>query len=245
MDTTTVSSRLGILASTGSRMFADISVELAQSRLDRQRALELYRDVYFRKGLLREITCKPQVLPQACAPGSAMFVALERDTIVGVITFYMDSVIGLPMDDVHGEEVDEIRKRFSRVAEAGGLAVLEHRRGLGITMMLYQATVRWAMATKAQCLVACINPSSRRVYTKLLLFEVLGECKPHPRFQGAPSIPIAFDLTTARARFRNTHGCELDDVLSEVNLPYTTEDFGSGQYLAQHNLTNAAVRNPA
>jgi hypothetical protein len=57
--------------------------------------------VYIRKGLLRDDTRQPQVVPQACAPGSAIFVATEHDAIVGTITFYMDSVIGLPIDEVH------------------------------------------------------------------------------------------------------------------------------------------------
>ena len=43
-----------------------------------------------------------------------------------------------------------LRSRFTRVAEVGGLAVLEDRRGVGITMMLYLATFRWALATDTQ-----------------------------------------------------------------------------------------------
>jgi hypothetical protein len=57
--------------------------------------------VYIRKGLLRDDTRQPQVVPQACAPGSAIFVATEHDAIVGTITFYMDSVIDLPIDEVY------------------------------------------------------------------------------------------------------------------------------------------------
>jgi hypothetical protein len=176
------------------------------------------------------------VLPQACAPGSATFVAKEYGAIVGTISFYMDSVIGLPMDDVHGEEVDEMRSRFARVAEVGGLAVLEDRRGMGITMMLYLATFRWALASHAQCIVACINPSSRRAYRKLLLFEVLGECKQHPRFLGAPSIPIGVDLTTAPARYRETHGGDLASKWHKLfcdttRLQHVSADLGAAQYL--------------
>jgi GNAT superfamily N-acetyltransferase len=153
---------------------------------------------------LRENTLEPLVLPQACAPGSAIFIAREYGSIVGTISFYLDSAIGLPMDEVHGEEVDQMRRRFTRVAEVGGLAVLEDRRGVGITMMLYLATFRWALATDAKCIVACVNPSSRRAYQRLLLFEVLGECKSHPRFLDAPSIPIGVDLTAHLERFRET-----------------------------------------
>lgn len=223
------------LALPGSRTLPGLFVELAHSRFDRQHALELRSDVYKRKGLLREDTFTPHVLPQACAPGSATFVAKEDDTIVGTISFYMDSRIGLPMDDVHGEEVDNMRVRFARVAEVGGLAVLEDRWGMGITMMLYLATFRWAIATSTECIVACVNPSSRRAYSKMLLFEVLGECKQHPRFLGAPSIPIAVDLTTAPARYREIHAgeqaSEWNKFFCDPHLLRTAADRGAAQYL--------------
>jgi GNAT superfamily N-acetyltransferase len=221
MKTNVLPLRFPALAAAGSRALTGLSVDLAHSRLDRRTALELRRDVYWRKKLLPENTLRPQVLPQACAPGSAMFVAKDGGLIVGTITFYLDSTIGLPMDAVHGEEVDDMRSRFARVAEVGGLAVLEDRRCLGITMMLYQAALRWAVVTNAQCIVACVNPSSRRVYSKLLLFEVLGECKQHPRFLGAPSIPIALDLTTAPKRCKEAFPAE----------KFTFGDIGSAQYL--------------
>ena len=223
------------LALPGSGTLPGLAVELAHSRFDRQRALELHRNVYTRKGLLPEDTLTPHVLPQACAPGSATFVAKEYGEIVGTISFYMDSVIGLPMDDVHGEEVDKVRSRFARLAEVGGLAVLEDRWGMGITMMLYLATFRWAIATNAEYIVACVNPSSRRAYGKLLLFEVLGECKQHPRFRGAPSIPIGVDLTTAPARYREKHASdsagEWHKLFSDPHLQHISADLGAEQYL--------------
>jgi GNAT superfamily N-acetyltransferase len=222
------------LSLPGSGTLPGLSVGLAHSRSDRQHALELRRDVYRRKGLLRENTLELQVLPQACAPGSAIFVAKEYGSIVGTISFYLDSAIGLPMDEVHGEEVDEMRGRFARVAEVGGLAVLEDRRGVGITMMLYLATFRWALATDAKCIVACINPSSRRAYQRLLLFKVLGECKSHPRFLDAPSIPIGVDLTTHLERYRETRGkpdCDSHKFFRDTEPAQTYADLGAAQYL--------------
>ena len=218
----------------GSGALPGLAVGLANSRSDRRQAMELRRDIYKRKGLLRENTVQPEVLPQACAPGSAIFVAKEYGSIVGTISFYLDSAIGLPMDEVHGDEVDQMRSRFVRVAEVGGLAVLEDRRGVGITMMLYLATFRWALATDTKAIVACVNPSSRRAYRKLLLFEELGECKKHPRFLDAPSIPIGVDLTTHLERFRETRGKQDSD--SHKFFHYTGADEtyaqpGAAQYL--------------
>lgn len=222
------------LALPDSRTLPGLSVELAHSRFDRQRALELRWEVYRRKGLLREDTLTPHVLPQACAPGSAIFVAKEYGAIVGTISFYLDSAIGLPMDEVHAEEVHKMRRRFERVAEIGGLAVLEDRRGVGITMMLYLATFRWALATDAKCIVACVNPSSRRAYRKLLLFEELGECKKHPRFLDAPSIPIGVDLSAHLEHYRKTRG-QPDNhshkFFRDTQPAQTYTDLGAAQYL--------------
>lgn len=220
----------------GSGVLPGLSVGLANSRADRQKAMALRRDVYKRKGLLRDDSLQPEVLPQACAPGSAIFIAKEYGSIVGTISFYLDSAIGLPMDEVHGEEVNDMRSRFARVAEVGGLAVVEDRRGVGITMMLYLATFRWALATDTKCIVACVNPSSRRAYRKLLLFEELGECKRHPRFLNAPSIPIGVDLTTHLERFRASRSGGKPARDSHKFFHYaepgqTYADLGAQQYL--------------
>jgi hypothetical protein len=218
----------------GSGTLPGLSVGLAHSPADRQRAMEIRRDVYRRKGLLPENTPQPQVLPQACAPGSAIFVAKEFGSIVGTISFYLDSAIGLPMDEVHGAEVDEMRRRYDRVAEVGGLAVLEDRRGVGITMMLYLATFRWALATDAKSIVACINPSSRRAYRRLLLFEELGDCKQHPRFLNAPSIPIGVDLSAHLESYRKNRGKPDDHshkFFHDTQPEQTYVELGAAQYL--------------
>jgi len=217
----------------GSGTLPGLSVALAQSRSERKQAMEIRRDVYKRKGLLPDNAPQPQVLPQACAPGSAIFVAKEFGAIVGTISFYLDSAIGLPMDEVHGEEVDQMRTRFARVAEVGGLAVLEDRRGVGITTMLYLATFRWALATDTKCIVACINPSSRRAYRRLLLFEELGECKQHPRFLNAPSIPIGVDLSAHLEHYRKNRGKpdnHSHKFFQDTQPAQTYADLGAAQY---------------
>jgi hypothetical protein len=172
-------------------------------------------------------------------PGSAIFVAKQHNAIVGTISFYMDSVMGLPMDEVYGEEVDTMRSRYARIAEVGSLAVLESRRDLGVITKLYQAGFRWAVATNTQCVVACVRPSTRRVYSKMLLFKVLGKSKRLPRFLGTPSIPIALDITNAPALCREVHGGEPDSqshkIFCDLHLPNSYSGFRAAQYLQWSN----------
>jgi hypothetical protein len=219
---------------SGSGKGANLSVELATSPADRQCALELRKDVFVRKGLLGKDWCKPRVSPQACAPGSAIFVAKDYNAVVGTISYYMDSPLGLPMDDLYAEEVDEMRRRFGRAGEIGGLAVVEGRRDLQVTLMLYQAAFRWAVAAGAGCIVACVKLSSRRVYSKMLLFQVLGKPKWHPR-HGVPSIPLGLDVAGAPQRSREAHGNDPDSlshkIFCDTQLPYTDAGLDAAQYL--------------
>jgi hypothetical protein len=214
-------------------MDTGVEVELAISRVDRQGALELREEVYRRKGLVRETAVQPRVSPQSCVAGSAMFVAKQQEAVVGTVSFYMDSVMGLPMDDIYRREVDTMRARFARIAEVGSLAVLESWRDLGVITMLYQAAFRWAVATKTQCVVACVSPSSRRVYSKMLLFKVLGECKRLPRFQGVASIPIALDIANA-SLCGEAHGGEAGDrshkIFGDLHLANSYIALGAAQY---------------
>ena len=218
----------------GDDAFIGISVGLAESRFERQRALELLRTVYVRKGLLREENPGLRLSPQACAPGSAIFVARENDEIVGTITVYRDSAIGLPIDCVHRADIDKVRERFAAIAEVGSLATRGGRRGRGITAMLFLAAFRWAAVTQIRCIVACVNPSYRRFYSGLLRFEVLGLCQAHPRFQGAPSIPIGLDLAILKRRLDTAHRAASDPLhklLRFVDAARAFGGLGSATYL--------------
>lgn len=176
----------------------DLTIAIATAGDDRDKALALHRAVYIRRGLLSA----DDPPPRGRRPGSAIIVARENDAVVGTISVYRDSVAGLPMDEMHGDEVTRMRARFARIAEVGSLAVDESRRGLDVTMLLFLAAFRWARLGDVEALVACVNPSYRRVYSKLLPFEVLGPCREHVRFHKAPSIPIGLDLMTAPLRYR-------------------------------------------
>ncbi|BDC50519.1 hypothetical protein F183_A28350 [Bryobacterales bacterium F-183] len=192
-------SRFATLALPNPRTLAGVRVDTALSRADCEQALALRGEVYQRKGLLSGDLRTCILPPAANTPGSAIFVARDGESVVGTIAFYMDSPAGLPIDEVHPEEVARIRAKYPRTAEVGGLAVTEAHRCVGITMMLYRAVFHWAIARKTDCMVACINPLSRRVYSRLLSFQILGECKAHPRYEGAPSIPIGLDLSIHRS----------------------------------------------
>src|SRR5262249_21784760 len=138
----------------------NISVRVATSPSEYLQAIRLKHQAYIRAGILelRRLS-RDDVLPQLFLPGSALIVATQQDAVIGTISVYEDSELGLPMEEVHPEELKSMRKRGPRISEVGALAVAETSRGRGVTLMLYYAMYRWAVAQRLDGIVACVHPS--------------------------------------------------------------------------------------
>ncbi len=201
------------LFSLNDKILAGLTFGLARNTSQRRQALQLRHEVYARKGLVLE-TNGLYVPPQAFLPASALLVARREDTVIGTLSVYADSEIGLPIDKVHPVEVDRMRSRVSRVAEVGGLAVAEEDRSFGVTLMLYYAMFKWCRLHDFGGLIASTHPSAKRVYQSAFLFEILGPECPHPRWRSAPSIPLGLDIVTAPDRARKAY----EGVQGKLNL---------------------------
>lgn len=170
---------------------------LASTPFERDQALELRDYVYRKKGLITHSTMVTPLAPAALSPGSAIFLAKRDYLSVGTISFLVDSAVGLPIDAVHAYEVNEIRKRQATIAEISSLAVAEESRGGCVTLLLFREIFRWAMAAGIRYLVAAVNPSTKRVYERLLSFQTLGTPRKYKSLSDAPSIPLLLDLDRA------------------------------------------------
>jgi len=230
------------LFSFDEKALSGLTFGLARDPSQRMQALRLRQDVYVRKGLIAShARGHLYVPPQSFLPRSALLVARRGETVIGTLSVYADSEMGLPMEEVHPREVERMRLQASSIAEVGGLAVAEEARAFGVTLMLYYAMFRWSIANKFASLVACTHPSVTRVYQTAFLFEVLGEERVHPRLCDAPSIPMGLDMLTAQERARKTYKgvsgkmdlyyffCELDHPLdfpegSNGTVPQWTAD---------------------
>lgn len=206
-------------------VLASYSFGLARDPAQRLQALRLRQAVYARKGILENTGPSDLYVPsQAFVPGSAMFVAARNNEIVGTVSLYADSKLGLPMDEVHPSEVQIMRRRTPRLAEIGGLAISEEVRKSRLILLLFYAVFQWCRRCQFDGAVICVHPSSKRVYSSLLHFEILGPQIAHPRFRQAPSLPLGIEFRTAADEFRRTYGhdsakMDLFSFFNDAELP--------------------------
>jgi len=179
---------------------------IAVSPEQRRLALELRQALYIRKGIADDVyPARPYIPPQAFLPGSVMFIATYGEKVVGTLSLYVDSNLGLPMEDVHPLEVDQMRRRFPRLVEIGSLAIDDKVRSSRLIVVLFNAIYRWCRRCDYDAAVVCVHPSSNRVYRSLLRFEVLGPLGFHSQFKNAPSLPLGVDFRTAADSFRKRY----------------------------------------
>lgn len=237
------------LFSLDEKALSGLTFGLARDPSQRLQALRLRQEVYVRKGLIkRQALNRLYIPPQSFLPRSALLVARRGDTVVGTLSVYADSEMGLPMEEVHAQEVDCMRRQASSLAEVGGLAVAEEERAFGVTLMLYYTMFRWSSANQFSALVACTHPSVRRVYQSAFLFELLGKEQAHPRLCNAPSIPMVLDMLTVRDRARKIYEkmsgkMDLYSFFCEEDFPLDFPEITNGpvlQWSADEILTMAS-----
>ena len=101
------------------------------------------------------------------------------------------SLLGLPMEGIHGTEVADLRREGRRLAEAtgfadSGLTCNEFIRVL--TAFLTDAACTTISSREGDSWVIAINPRHRNFYLKVLGFVPLGPPRSHPSpsVQGHP-----------------------------------------------------------
>ena len=175
-------------------------------------ASRLVYSEYLKRNYLRPNTSRLKLSLHQALPQSTTFIARHRrDGIIGTITLVEDSPLGLPMDEVYKTELDGLRTRGLRLAEATMLALhselfghgvftMFHAKKLLLTLQLFKVMFDYLRAcTPTHELVACFNPKHKILYDFLQL-QPLGGLK---TYTGANSNPaVAQHLNVAQTQRR-------------------------------------------
>ncbi|MBI3323716.1 MAG: hypothetical protein HYZ92_00355 [Candidatus Omnitrophica bacterium] len=148
-------------------------------------------------------------------PKTTTFVALHRRTrVVGTISIVEDSPCGLPMDEVYRTELDDLRGKRLRLAEATLLALdgslfgrgvftMFHAKKLLLTLRLFKALFDYLRScTTVDELVACFNPKHQILYDFLQL-RPLGELKYYSSANNNPAIAKRLNIAQTQRRARS------------------------------------------
>ena len=124
-------------------------------------------------------------------PSTTTFVAKLRDAVVTTATVVFDSPLGLPLETIYHEEVEELRRQHARLCE---VTMLADRRRTGMRtipsiLQLFKLILHYTLKfEKATDLVITINPSHEGFYTRYLPFDDLAGLKYYPSVKNAPAL---------------------------------------------------------
>jgi hypothetical protein len=139
-------------------------------------------------------------------PNRVTLSASNEDEVLATITVGLDSVAGLFVDKLYGQEVDRIREQGRRVCEFTRLAVEASVRSKPVLAALFHiAYIHARRISRCSDLVVEVNPRHVAFYERMLSFTVCGGEKLDTRV-GASAVLLKLDLAVAERQIAEMGG---------------------------------------
>ena len=174
-----------------------LEYRLARRTEERIGAFQLIHKCYVRAGLGEANGVGMRVTPYQVLPTSQIFVGLLRDEVVSTVSLIWDGDLGLPMETMFAQEVNELRAAGERVAEVSCLADRRQdgRRFIGTFKCLTRLMAQFARYEGIQSLLITVNPRHVRFYRNYLGFvpisRRIASC---PHVQDRPAVALRLEF---------------------------------------------------
>lgn len=130
---------------------------------------------------------------QQVCPERITLATYKDDTVIGTITVGFDTGQGLLVDELYGEEVNQLRQQGLRVCEFTKLAIDHKGASKRMIAGLFQVASLYAVKIWGYTdIVIEVNPSHVAFYQRMLGFQQVGEERICPRV-GAPALLLRLD----------------------------------------------------
>ncbi|MBI4611401.1 MAG: hypothetical protein HY726_20615 [Candidatus Rokubacteria bacterium] len=184
---------------------ARLEFGLAGETEEFEQAFRLLHDQYVRRGFMDPHPSGWRLSLHNALPSTKVFLARAAGRVVGTVTLIQDSRIGLPMEDVYREELEPLKDRGRRLAEASALALDPGYRASGTAILFRLFRMLLLYAAKIArlddlCLVA--TPHHATVYRRWVPFREIGSPRPYRRVNDATVIGLRLELGILRALIR-------------------------------------------
>ena len=139
-------------------------------------------------------------------PNRVTFSAADCEEIIAAISVGLDSMTGLFVDKLYGEEVDQLRTQNRRVCEFTKLAIEAGVRSKSILAALFHiAYIHARRINRCTDLVVEVNPRHASFYKHMLGFADCGSERLDPRV-GATAVLLRLDLAFAEREIAEMGG---------------------------------------
>ncbi|MDG2918204.1 hypothetical protein P7M46_09355 [Bisgaard Taxon 10/6] len=197
----------------------ELRIKFATTSDEFLQAMKLIHQAYKKKGLVndnKECYFSPYIL----LPKNKIIVIKKNQKVIGTISVIEDSPLGIPMDKVHPEDINSLRKKKINFIEIGAFAIAPKYHHYGLSLLLYRAAFIYInQYTNADCAVIAVHPRVSKLYNNLFQFEVFGNEKEYESLNDAKSIPLLAKSSNSVKFIKNnkilSRDIEKNNILSE------------------------------
>lgn len=180
---------------------------VANTRSEREEAYSLVHRVYASQGFTESNESSLWYSIHNALPETVTFLVRNSDgQAVASGTVIPDSPLGLPMERMYVDEVEALRKSGRRVCEINSLVSTVTDEGWHsriVILKVFSAAFAYARNVIGFDDLVCVtSPEHARFYSHVLMLDQVGGLRQDPHANGADSIALRLDVTTAEERFQ-------------------------------------------
>jgi len=196
---------------------------------EREAAFRLVYRSYLRAGLVESSPHRMRVTPFHLLPTTTMFVAKLRGRVIGTVSLVSDGDMGLPMESMYADAVQQRREQGLHVGEVTCLADRRRsaRRFLPHFCRLTRLLAQYARSQGLHQLLAVTHPKHARFYSRYMGFAVIGGLKTCPHVRDNPAVALCLDFARVDREPPKAYQAILGDPLPAEDLvprPISTVD---------------------
>lgn len=176
----------------------DVRLKIAATRSEREAAFRLIYNSYVQAGLCAPNPNQIRITPYQLLRTTDMFVAQIRDETICTLSLIRDGELGLPIEQIFGEQVAERRTAGLRLAEVSCLADRRREAARFFDMFcdLIRLMVQLAEREEIDQLLVAVHPRHVGLYRRCMGYRRIGEVRDYSRVEGNPAVPLCLDLRT-------------------------------------------------
>jgi hypothetical protein len=171
--------------------------KVAENQRERADAFRLVYEAYIAAGLMRPNAFQMRVMPHHLLPTTATFVALRGPRVIGTVSLVGDGRLGLPLERVYGQEVDDLRHPSTWLGEVSALANAPSAAdsGFDVVIGLMRLMAQFARQHGMEHLLVAVHPRHARLYRRAMGFQTLGGERAYPSVCNRPAVALHLDLS--------------------------------------------------
>jgi hypothetical protein len=219
---------------------SDIELKIAATRSERQAAFELVYRSYRRASLCEENDYGLRFTPYQLLETTDIIIAKLRGEVISTLSLVRDGELGLPLEDIYGEEVADRRAAGVQLAEVSCLA--DRRKGearfFGLFRDMSRLMAQLGSKLGVEELLVAVHPRHVALYRRYMAFEPLGERRDYPTVCGNPAIALSLNFAKAAVtspnRWREFFGQPLP---ANVTRPCPLTESDRGYFLGMQEAS--------